>query len=116
MLSHIINLARAIINFLWPGPNVLLCSRLCAGNDNASVLSFFLSLLRFSVLALKLTCKTSRVCWHRLALRQTTDLMDKHADSTVQINAAFRLACRSPHCHFDDDICTTAQAPLAAEG
>ena len=31
-------------------------------------------------------------------------------------NAAFRLACRSPHCCFDDDICTTAQAPLAAEG
>ena len=30
-------------------------------------------------------------------------------------NAAFRLACRSPHCRFDDDICTTAQAPLAAE-
>ena len=31
-------------------------------------------------------------------------------------NAAFRLACCSPHCRFDDDICTTAQAPLAAEG
>ena len=31
-------------------------------------------------------------------------------------HAAFRLACRLPHCHFDDDICTTAQAPLAAEG
>ena len=30
--------------------------------------------------------------------------------------AAFRLACRLPHCRFDDDICTTAQAPLAAEG
>ena len=36
----------------------------------------------------------------------------------VPINsyAAFSLACRSPHCCFDDDICTTAQAPLAAEG
>ena len=30
-------------------------------------------------------------------------------------NAAFRLACRSQHCRFDDDICTTAQLPLAAE-
>ena len=30
--------------------------------------------------------------------------------------AAFRLACHSTHCRFDDDICTTAQAPLAAEG
>ena len=30
--------------------------------------------------------------------------------------AAFRLICRLPHCRFDDDICTTAQAPLAAEG
>ena len=30
--------------------------------------------------------------------------------------AAFRLTCRLPHCRFDDDICTTAQAPLAAEG
>ena len=29
---------------------------------------------------------------------------------------AFRLACHSPHCHFDDDICTTAQVTLAAEG
>ena len=30
--------------------------------------------------------------------------------------AAFRLACRSPHCRFDDDICTTAQSPLDLEG
>ena len=30
-------------------------------------------------------------------------------------NAAFRLTCRLPHCCFDDDICTTAQAPLATE-
>ena len=29
--------------------------------------------------------------------------------------AAFRLTCRLPHCRFDD-ICSTAQAPLAAEG
>ena len=32
-----------------------------------------------------------------------------------KINAGFRLTCRLPHCRFDD-ICTTAQAPLAAEG
>ena len=30
--------------------------------------------------------------------------------------AAFRLACRSPHCCFDGDICTTAKAPLATVG
>ena len=30
--------------------------------------------------------------------------------------AGFRLTCRLPHCRFDDDICSTAQAPLAAEG
>ena len=32
------------------------------------------------------------------------------------LKAAFRLACGSPHCRFDGDICSTAQAPLAAEG
>ena len=31
-------------------------------------------------------------------------------------HAGFRLTCRLPHCRFDDDICTTAQAPLAVEG
>ena len=31
-------------------------------------------------------------------------------------NAGFRLACRLPHCRFHDDICSTPQAPLAAEG
>ena len=32
--------------------------------------------------------------------------------------AGFRLTCGLPHCRFDDDICSTAQAPLAlaAEG
>ena len=30
--------------------------------------------------------------------------------------AAFRLTCRLPHCCFDDGICTTVHAPLAAEG
>ena len=33
-----------------------------------------------------------------------------------ETNAAFRLACRSPHCRFDGDFCSTAHAPLAAEG
>ena len=33
-----------------------------------------------------------------------------------QLYAAFRLAYHLPHCRFDDDICTTAQAPLATEG
>ena len=33
-----------------------------------------------------------------------------------KLNAGFRLTCRLPHCRFDDDICSTAQASLAAEG
>ena len=33
----------------------------------------------------------------------------------LETNATFRLACRSPHCRFDGDFCSTAQAPLAAE-
>ena len=41
------------------------------------------------------------------------DMLDSYSNA----NAGFRLACRLPHCRFDDDdICTTAQAPLAAEG
>ena len=39
-----------------------------------------------------------------------------HYYSHGQSDAAFRLACRSPHCRFDGDICSTAQAPLATEG
>ena len=31
-------------------------------------------------------------------------------------NAGFSLTCRLPHCRFDDDISSTAQASLAAEG
>ena len=30
--------------------------------------------------------------------------------------AASRLGCRLLHCHFDDDICTTVQAPLSSSG
>ena len=31
-------------------------------------------------------------------------------------NAAFRLACHSPLCHFNGNMCTTAQIPLATQG
>ena len=48
-----------------------------------------------------------------LELQNTGSSM--YSASKQLYNAAFRLACRSPHCRFDDDICTTAQAPLAAE-
>ena len=34
----------------------------------------------------------------------------------VTLYAAFRLACLSPHCHFDEYICTTVHALLAADG
>ena len=39
-----------------------------------------------------------------------------HAVRKTKINAGFRLACRLPHCRFDVDICSTAPAPLGAEG
>ena len=42
--------------------------------------------------------------------------MSRILDTMHKTYAAFRLTCRLPHCRFDDDICTTAQAPLAAEG
>ena len=32
-----------------------------------------------------------------------------------EFNAAFKLASHLPHCHFDDNVCTTVQAPLATE-
>ena len=38
------------------------------------------------------------------------------AEKSRLINAGFRLTCRLSHCRFEEDICTTAQAPLAAEG
>ena len=47
-------------------------------------------------------------------IKQILDIL--HKPESVKTNAGFRLACRSPHCRFDDDICSTAQAPLAAEG
>ena len=39
-----------------------------------------------------------------------------HLRHVIKTYAGFRLTCRLPHCRFDDDICSTAQAPLAAEG
>ena len=33
-----------------------------------------------------------------------------------KLNAGFRLTCRLLHCRFDDDISSTVQASLAAEG
>ena len=35
--------------------------------------------------------------------------------NTAESYAAFRLACHSPLCHFDGDICTIAQTSLAAQ-
>ena len=50
-----------------------------------------------------------------IAIQQKIQL-DLTYNSYEQSHAAFRLACRSRHCRFDDDICTTAQAPLAGKG
>ena len=36
--------------------------------------------------------------------------------SKIKCYAGFRLTCPLPHCRFDDDISSTAQASLAAEG
>ena len=40
----------------------------------------------------------------------------EQSSARLHIYAAFTLACRSPHCRFDGDICETAQASLATEG
>ena len=40
----------------------------------------------------------------------------QRVSNILKYNVGFRLTCRLPHCRFDDDICTTAQASLAAEG
>ena len=37
-------------------------------------------------------------------------------EKKYELYAGFRLTCRLPHCRFDDDISSTAQASLAAEG
>ena len=44
---------------------------------------------------------------------QVRQMMCPSASCCVESYAGFRLACRSPHCCFDDDICTIAQASLA---
>ena len=54
------------------------------------------------------TCRFIKLFWQMLSLLLTT--------FTQNHIAAFRLACRSPLCCFDGDICTTAQTPLAAPG
>ena len=44
------------------------------------------------------------------------DVMKQNEQNLYMLYAAFRLACRSPHCLFVGDFCTIAQAPLATEG
>ena len=64
-------------------------------------------------LPIKVDCRfVFLVHWATLFEIHTPPAEDLHSLSY----AAFRLACRSPHCRFDDDICITTQAPLAAEG
>ena len=76
--------------------------------------------------------KSSRCWWNKAASEprglgqdpsycSTTIIFDVKlalwAAATLTVtNASFRLACCSPYCCFDGGICTTAQAPLAAEG
>ena len=55
-------------------------------------------------------------CWNYRFSNLALSDVPVGADQFIQTYAAFRLTCRLPHCRFDDDICTTAQAPLAAEG
>ena len=75
-------------------------------NTNTHIIVFRLSsLLKQKKQPIKLTLSTDR-------LTKTYDQLEWYLD----IYAAFRLACRLPHCRFDDDICTAAQAWLAAEG
>ena len=55
---------------------------------------------------------SSTLIWDNIWVLHTTQL------PSVQIvtNAGFRLTCCLPHCRFDDDISSTVQASLAAEG
>ena len=62
---------------------------------------------------LKFWIYTTLECW---LFKWNRKLNVEKWDRTMHINAGFRLTCRLPHCRFDDDICSTAQAPLAAEG
>ena len=59
-----------------------------------------------------------QICGHHEWFMRCNCLMQTWGYSFVILKSkiAFRLAWCSPHCHFDGDIGTTAQAPLAAEG
>ena len=49
-----------------------------------------------------------------LFVLQPRNLKGESISSWPFCNAAFRLACHLPHCHFDD-ICRTAQVPLVLD-
>ena len=48
---------------------------------------------------------------HALLLHTVTHRPTNKRNASAINNAGFRLTCCLPHCRFDDDICTTAQAP-----
>ena len=55
-------------------------------------------------------------CFLRRFLLEFKSLLQSLSCKVTTCYAGFRLTCRLPHCRFHDDISSTAQAPLAAEG
>ena len=51
-----------------------------------------------------------------MSMHCTHKLLNVDQNKMCIPNASFRLACCLPHCRFDGDICTSAQAPLVAKG
>ena len=58
-------------------------------------------------LTIKLQAVSCRLLWKQHKVKEIF---------VQETSTAFRLASRLPHCRFDGDFCTTAQASLAAEG
>ena len=60
------------------------------------------------------TCRSYHMLNFKV-MNLTVNMVTPIRVATVYPTTAFKLACRSPHCHFDSDFCTPAQASLATE-
>ena len=68
-------------------------------------------------LALIHICFSHQICyWLHIHWIISLACIFERGITLVHPYAGFRQACHLPHCRFDDDISSTVQAPLAAEG